>query len=150
MTCQPLIGEYYKLSLLEEAIVLYNTQGADFSDLVNYYIRADGSTEKYFFGGPEYLLMGEVREDEEGRYWHIAYAAHRNPKKALDIFWELAPFPLDRVEFCRYQKMHNENPYKIYSWKTLERITKYHGITKSTPSTPTPSCAASSSSTTGS
>ena len=124
MTLPQLVGEDYKLSLIDEATVLYHTQGEDFIKLLDYYINCQEGEEKYFFSSPTYLLMGEVKEDEDGRYWHVAYAASRD-NLSLSIFFKLAPFPLDRIEFCRYQKMHENNSHKFYKWKTLKRLVNY-------------------------
>jgi|TARA_R110000764_G_scaffold93341_3_gene176955 hypothetical protein len=122
---QTSIGEYHRLSLLDEAVVLYHAMGEDFIQLLDYYINSDSSSGKYFFGGPDYLFLIEVMADEEGSYWHIAYASHREKERTLHQFFDLAPFPLDRVHFCRYQKMHTDDPYKFYSWKTFKRIISY-------------------------
>ncbi len=121
---QQSVGEYYKLSLVDEATVLYHTQGEDFIKLLDYYINCQEGEEKYFFSSPTYMLAGEIKEDEVGRYWHISYAASRS-ENTLDMFLKLAPFPLDRIKFCRYQKMNEEDPYKFYKWKTLKRLSKY-------------------------
>jgi hypothetical protein len=124
MTLPQLVGEDYRLSLIDEASVLYHTQGEDFIKLLDYYINCQQGEEKYFFSSPTYMLMGEVKEDEDGRYWHVAYAASRSGEW-LDIFLKLAPFPLDRIKFCRYHKMHQDNSYKFYKWKTFQRIVNY-------------------------
>jgi hypothetical protein len=124
MTLPQLVGEDYKLSLIDEATVLYHTQGEDFIRLLDHHINCQEGEEKYFFSSPTYLLMGEVQEDEEGRYWHVAYAASRG-HSSLDVFFKLAPFPLDRIKFCRYQKMNEDNSHKFYKWKTLKRLVNY-------------------------
>jgi hypothetical protein len=74
---QTSIGEYHRLSLLDEAVVLYHAMGEDFIQLLDYYINSDSLSGKYFFGGPDYLFLIEEMADEEGSYWHIAYASHR-------------------------------------------------------------------------
>lgn len=120
-----LIGEDHRLSMYDEACVLYNTQGQDFADLFNNIVNSPNGEQKYFFGGPDYLLLAFVKEDEDGMFWHVCYAAHRNPEFTISKFMELAPFPLDRIEFCRYHKMNSINPFKKYKWKTFKRISKY-------------------------
>jgi len=119
------IGEYHRLSMYDEACVLYNTQGQDFGALFKEIVDSPNGEQKYFFGGPDYLLLGMVKEDEEGLYWHVCYAAHRNPEYTVTKFLELAPFPLDRIEFCRYHKMNTDSPFKFYKWETFKRISKY-------------------------
>ncbi len=120
-----LIGEDHRLSMYDEACVLYNTQGQDFAALFNNIVNSPNGEQKYFFGGPDYLLLALVKEDEDGMFWHICYAAHRNPEYLSSKFMELAPFPLDRIEFCRYHKMNSTNPFKQYKWETFKRISKY-------------------------
>ena len=120
-----LIGEDHRLSMYDEACVLYNTQGQDFVALFNNIVNSPNGEQKYFFGGPDYLLLALVKEDEDGMFWHICYAAHRNPEYLSSKFMELAPFPLDRIEFCRYHKMNSTNPFKQYKWETFKRISKY-------------------------
>tara|TARA_X000001388_G_scaffold77401_2_gene78051 strand:+ start:2414 stop:2860 length:447 start_codon:yes stop_codon:yes gene_type:complete len=134
MTSQQSIGEYHKLSLLDEAVVLYHSIGEDFIKLLDLYINVQDGQEKYTFIGPDYLILGHVDKDDKGRYWHVSYAAHRKPEKTIHLFLELAPFQLDRVRFCRY---HNMNTDKYYSWKSLKRISKYGLITKSSTATST-------------
>jgi hypothetical protein len=124
MTYPQLVGEDYRLSMLDEATVLYHTQGEDFIKLLDYYVNCQEGEQKYFFAAPTHILMGEVREDEDGSYWHVAYAASRD-KNAVAMFLELAPFPLDRVHFCRYHKMNHDNPYKFYTWKNIQRLANY-------------------------
>jgi hypothetical protein len=131
------VGEDYRLSLLDEAVVLYHTQNADFIQLQDYYLNCPHGEERYYWGTPTYILMAEVLEDEVGRYWRIAYAASRDPSKSVSIFFELAPFPLDRVSFTRYHRMHKPNSEKFFEWNTLKRISKYGLITKQTTSYPT-------------
>lgn len=145
MTSQISVGEYHRLSLLDEAVVLYHSVGADFIKLLDQYINIRPEDNRYLFMSHDYILMGHVAEDEEGRYWHLSYAAHRNQEKTLQIFFELAPFQLDRVRFCRYHSMDKE---KFYNWKTLKRISKYGQHTGHTSTSTTSS--ASASSTTGS
>ena len=120
-----LIGEDHRLSMYDEACVLYNTQGQDFGALFNNIVNSPNGEQKYFFGGPDYLLLALVKEDEDGMFWHVCYAAHRNPEYLSSKFMELAPFPLDRIEFCRYHKMNSTNPFKQYKWETFKRISKY-------------------------
>jgi len=120
-----LIGDDHRLSMYDEACVLYNTQGQDFAALFNNIVNSPNGEQKYFFGGPDYLLLALVKEDEDGMFWHICYAAHRNPEYLSSKFMELAPFPLDRIEFCRYHKMNSTNPFKQYKWETFKRISKY-------------------------
>mgnify|MGYP003120040514 CR=1 FL=1 len=124
MMCQQLIGEDYRLSMIDEATVVYHTQGEDFIKLLDYYINCQEGEEKYFFSSPTYMIMGEVKEDEDGRYWHVAYAGSRDTN-SIDMFLKLAPFPLDRVHFCRYHKMNRDNPYKFYTWKNVQRLANY-------------------------
>lgn len=142
MKSQGLVGSDYELSLLEQAVCLYNSQGQDFYELLAYYMLTEDK-KAYLFLAPDYILMGEVRVDKEGEYWHLAYAAHRDPKKTLLLFFELAPFRLDRVEFCRYYNMHKP---KMYKWDNLHRIANY-GIIAKTSTTSTASTAASSAAT---
>lgn len=145
---QPSVGEYYRLSLLDEAVVLYHSQKQDFIALQDYYLNCSDGERRYYFSGPDYMLLTDVRTDEEGDYWNIAYAATRDKSKSLQIFFDLAPFRLDRVQFCRYHKMNTPNPYKIYTWDNLQRISKYGLKTESTaaPAAATsPTCAATSS-----
>ena len=66
--------------MYDEACVLYNTQGQDFAELFNNIVNSPNGEQKYFFGGPDYLLLALVKEDEDGMFWHICYAAHRNPE----------------------------------------------------------------------
>lgn len=144
---QPSVGKDYRLSLLDEAVVLYHTQKQDFIALQDYYLNCPDGAQRYYFSGPDHILMGEVLSDEDGKYWHVAYAASRNPSKTIDLFLKLAPFSLDRVLFCRYHNMNKPNPEKFYSWESLKRISNYGQqtkTTKTTTSTPTPSCAPTS------
>lgn len=143
MTSQQSIGEYHRLSLLDEAVVQYHSVGEDFIRLLDLYINVQDGQEKYTFIGPDYLLLGHVGEDEDGRYWHVSYAAHRKPEKTIHLFLELAPFQLDRVRFCRY---HNMNTDKYYSWKSLKRISKYGIKTTATSSSTAATTSAGSSS----
>ena len=143
MTSQQSIGEYHRLSLLDEAVVLYHSVGEDFIKLLDLYINVQDGQEKYTFIGPDYLLLGHVAEDDDGRYWHVSYAAHRKPEKTIHLFLELAPFQLDRVRFCRY---HNMNTDKYYSWKSLKRISKYGIKTTATSSSTAATTSAGSSS----
>jgi len=124
MTCPQSIGEDYRLSMIDEATVLYHTQGEDFIKLLDYYINCQEGEQKYFFSGPTHMLMGEVQEDEDGKYWHVAYASSRDAN-AVSMFLELAPFPLDRVHFCRYHQMNRDDPFKFYSWKNIHRLANY-------------------------
>lgn len=142
MTSQISVGEYHRLSLLDEAVVLYHSIGEDFIKLLDQYINIRPEDDRYLFMAHDYILMGHVEEDEKGRYWHLSYAAHRNKEKTLQIFFELAPFQLDRVRFCRY---HNMDTEKFYSWKSLKRISNYGQQTKATTSTSTASSATTSS-----
>jgi hypothetical protein len=142
MTSQTSVGEYHRLSLLDEAVVLYHSIGEDFIKLLDQYINVRPEEEKYLFISQDYILMGHVSEDDEGRYWHVSYAAHRKPEKTIDLFLRLAPFSLDRVRFCRY---HNMDTDKYYNWKSLKRISKYGQQTKSTSTTSTASSATASS-----
>lgn len=116
------VGEYYRLSMIDEAVVLYNTKKENFINLLDEFLNIPVGTEKYLWMAVDYILMAEVLEDEQGKYWDVAYAAHRIPGKTIDLFLELAPFRLDRVSFCRY---HNIDKPKIYLWKNLLRISKY-------------------------
>jgi len=137
---QTLVGDDYRLSLLDEAVVLYHTQGQEFVWLQDYYLNCPHGGERYFWSSPEHILMAEVLEDEIGRYWKVAYAASRDPSKKVALFMELAPFPLDRVAFTRYQKMNTPNSEKFFGWDTLKRISNYGLKTKETTSTSTTSC----------
>jgi hypothetical protein len=101
---------------------MYNTQNLDFYNLIAEYLHTEGK-QNYIFTGPDYILIAGVEEDEKGKYWHLAYAAHNNPKRTLKIFFELAPFRLDRVMFCRY---YNMDKLKMYKWDSLLRISKYN------------------------
>ena len=141
-----LIGSDYELPLIEQAVCIYNTQGKDFYQVLSYHIDTENK-RKYVFLAPHYILMGEVEEDEEGEYWHLAYAAHRDPKKTLSIFFELAPFRLDRVEFCRY---YNMDKPKMYKWDNLLRISRYGFITKTTATTATAAATSSAATSTDS
>ena len=145
---QPLVGEDYRLSLMDEAVVLYHTQKQDFVWLQDYYLNCPHGEERYYWSAPNYMLMAEVLEDDEGRYWKIAYASSRDPRKTMEVFFDLAPFPLDRVLFTRYHRMNNPNSEKFFSWDSLKRISNY-GIIKTkttttsstTTRTASPSCA---------
>lgn len=119
---QASVGELYRLSLIEEAVCLYNTRGLNFWSLVDEYINTENA-DKYVFLSKDYILMGEVLEDDKGKYWDVGYASHRNPKKTVRMFLELAPFRLDRVSFCRY---HNIDKPKMYMWDNLLRISRYY------------------------
>ena len=118
MTSQELVGEYQRLSLLDEAVVRYHSIGEDFIQLLDQYINVPEGAQQYTFIGPDYILLGKVCEDEKGKYWKVAYAAHRIKGTSIDLFLKLAPFELDRVMFSRY---HNMDKQKTYSWKTLNR-----------------------------
>lgn len=143
MKQQASVGEFYQLSLLDEAVVLYHSIGEDFIALLDQYVNIPHGQQRYCFIGPDHLLLGDVQEDEHGKLWHVAYAAHRKPERTISTFLELAPFELDRVKFCRYHNMDNK---KIYSWKSLKRISKYGLITKSnTAGTATSTCTSSTS-----
>lgn len=142
MTSQTSVGEYHRLSLIDEAVVLYHSIGEDFIKLLDQYINVRPGEEKYLFVSQDYILMGHVSEDDKGRYWHVSYAAHRKPEKTIDLFLRLAPFSLDRVRFCRY---HNMDTDKYCNWKSLKRISKYGQQTKTTTSTSTASSATASS-----
>lgn len=146
MTSQISVGEYHRLSLIDEAVVLYHSIGEDFIKLLDQYINVRPEEEKYLFVSQDYILMGHVSEDDKGRYWHVSYAAHRKPEKTIDLFLRLAPFSLDRVRFCRY---HNMDTDKYYSWKSLKRISKY-GIKTKTASTASTASSSSASSYTSS
>jgi hypothetical protein len=146
MTSQQSIGEYHRLSLLDEAVVQYHSVGEDFIKLLDLYINVQDGQEKYTFIGPDYLLLGHVAEDDDGRYWHVSYAAHRKPEKTIHLFLELAPFQLDRVRFCRY---HNMNTDKYYSWKSLKRISNYGLKSTSASSSTAATTSAGSSSNSG-
>jgi hypothetical protein len=146
MTSQQSIGEYHRLSLLDEAVVQYHSVGEDFIRLLDLYINVQDGQEKYTFIGPDYLLLGHVAEDDDGRYWHVSYAAHRKPEKTIRLFLELAPFQLDRVRFCRY---HNMNTDKYYSWKSLKRISNYGLKSTSASSSTAATTSAGSSSNSG-
>lgn len=121
MKSQRLVGSDYKLPLLEQAVCIYNTQGEDFYNLLFEYLQTEGK-QNYIFTGPDYILIGGVEEDDEGKYWHVAYASHRNPKKTIRMFLELAPFRLDRVRFSRY---HSMDKLKTYTWDNLLRISNH-------------------------
>jgi hypothetical protein len=139
MTLQKSVGEYHRLSLLDEAVLLYHSVGEDFIRLLDEYINVPDGQQQYTFIAPDYILLGKVCEDEKGKYWEVAYAAHRREGGSVELFLELAPFQLDRVRFCRYHNMDNE---KFYNWDTLKRISKYGKKTKTT----TKACGTSSSS----
>jgi len=126
---QTSVGEYYRLTLLDEAVVLYHTQKQDFIALQDYYMNCPRDEERYCYSAPNCLIMAEVLEDDDGRYWKVAYAAGK-----IEEFFKVAPFRLDRVCFCRYHKMNNPNPDKFYSWDTLQRISKHGQQTKTTTS----------------
>lgn len=119
---QASVGSDYELPLLQQAVCMYNTQNLDFYNLIAEYLHTEGK-QNYIFTGPDYILIAGVEEDEKGKYWHLAYAAHNNPKRTLKIFFELAPFRLDRVMFCRY---YNMDKLKMYKWDSLLRISKYN------------------------
>ena len=129
---QTSVGEYHRLSLLDEAVVLYHTQKANFVELQDYYLNCPHGEERYSWSAPNHMLMAEVLEDEEGRYWKVDYASSRNQEKALTVFFDLAPFPLDRVCFGRYHKMNIPNTEKFFSWNSLKRISNYGLITVKT------------------
>ena len=122
---QASVGELYRLPLVEEAVCLYNTRGLNFWSLVDEYINTENA-DKYVFMSKDYILLGEVLEDEEGKYWDVGYASHRKPEKTIRMFLELAPFRLDRVSFCRY---HNIDKPKMYKWDNLLRISRYYEST---------------------
>lgn len=143
------VGEDYRLSLLDEAVVLYHTQGQNFIWLQDYYLNCPHGGERYFWSAPNHILMAEVLEDEIGRYWKVAYAASRDPSKNIELFFKLAPFPLDRVVFTRYHRMNKPDSEKFYSWKTLKRISKYGLKTKKTTSPSSTPCAPAPSSANG-
>lgn len=138
-----LIGDDYRLSLLDEAVVLYHTKKVDFITLLDSFINVPEGKERYTFISPTYLILGEVLEDDNGKYWDVAYASHRFPDKTLAAFFELAPFKLDRVSFSRY---HDIDKPKMYRWETLLRISKYEKAktTKSTANADTGSTGSSS------
>jgi len=142
---QTSVGKDYRLSLMDEAVVLYHTQGQEFVWLQDYYINCPHGAERYYWSTPTYMLMAEVLEDEKGRYWKVAYAASRDPSKKVSLFFELAPFPLDRVMFNRYHRMNNPNSEKFFGWETLKRISRYGLKTKETTPSSTTSCASPSS-----
>jgi hypothetical protein len=146
------VGKDYRLSLLDEAVVLYHTQNADFIQLQDHYLNCPHGEERYYYSSPDCIIMAEVLEDEVGRYWRIAYAASRDPSKSVSIFFQLAPFPLDRVLFTRYHRMHKPNSEKFFSWESLKRISEYGLKTKSTSSSsssPSPCCSRTSAITSG-
>ena len=117
---------------MDEAVVLYHTQKANFVWLQDYYLNCPHGEERYYWSSPHYMLMAEVLEDDEGRYWKLAYAASRDPQKTMKVFFDLAPFPLDRVMFTRYHRMNNPNAEKFFSWNSLKRISNYGLKTKKT------------------
>tara|TARA_R100000234_G_C4996181_1_gene178062 strand:- start:1055 stop:1486 length:432 start_codon:yes stop_codon:yes gene_type:complete len=141
------VGEYYKLSLLDEAVVLYHTKKENFIDLLDQFSNIPEGKERYSFISAQYIILGEVLEDDKGRYWDIAYAAHRFPDKTIASFFELAPFKLDRISFCRY---HDIDKPKMYRWETLLRISKYEKAKTTKTATATVSSSTGSSSHTSS
>lgn len=143
MTLHPLIGE---LSLVDEAVVRYHSKGYRFVDLLDEHLNFRRPDERYIFSGPDYLLLGEVQEDDEGKYWLVNYAASRN-KSAIKLLMDLAPYKLDRVAFSRYRHISKDTPdiYKFYKWDTLYEKTKNSSTTSASTSTaPTTSSSTSS------
>ena len=142
MTLHPLAGE---LSLVDEAVVRYHSKGFRFVDLLDEHLNYRAPDERYIFSGPNYLLLGEVREDKDGKFWLVNYAAARS-KSAIRLLMDLAPYKLDRVAFSRYRHISKDKPeiYKFYKWDKLYESTKGHTSTSSTSSTTTSSTTASS------
>ena len=62
MTLPQLVGEDYKLSLIDEATVLYHTQGEDFISLVDHHINCQEGEEKYFFRHRPIFLWARFRK----------------------------------------------------------------------------------------
>lgn len=141
MTLHPLAGE---LSLVDEAVVRYHSKGWKFVDLLDEHLNYRAPDERYIFSGPNYLLLGEVKEDEQGKYWLVNYAASRD-RSAIRLLMDLAPYKLDRVAFSRYRHISKDKPeiYKFYKWDKLYESTKT--ATSSTATTATSSTASASS-----
>lgn len=133
MTLHPLAGE---LSLVDEAVVRYHSKGFRFVDLLDEHLNYRAPDERYIFSGPDYLLLGEVREDKDGKFWLVNYAAARS-KSAIRLLMDLAPYKLDRVAFSRYRHISKDKPdiYKFYKWDTLYEKTKAATSSTTTSST---------------
>ena len=141
MTLHPLAGE---LSLVDEAVVRYHSKGWKFVDLLDEHLNYRAPDKRYIFSGPDYLLLGEVKEDEQGKYWLVNYAASRD-RSAIRLLMDLAPYKLDRVAFSRYRHISKDKPeiYKFYKWDKLYESTKT--ATSSTATTTSSSTASASS-----
>ena len=133
MTLHPLAGE---LSLVDEAVVRYHSKGWKFVDLLDEHLNYRAPDERYIFSGPDYLLLGEVKEDEQGKYWLVNYAASRD-RSAIRLLMDLAPYKLDRVAFSRYRHISKDKPeiYKFYKWNTLYEKSKNSSTATATTST---------------
>tara|TARA_E500000305_G_scaffold111014_1_gene121040 strand:- start:4963 stop:5448 length:486 start_codon:yes stop_codon:yes gene_type:complete len=148
MTLHPLAGE---LSLVDEAVVRYHSKGWKFVDLLDEHLNYRAPDERYIFSGPNYLLLGEAREDDEGRFWLINYAAVREGTP-MGIFFKFAPYKLDRVAFSRYRHISKDKPeiYKFYKWERLYESTKNTTTSSTATATSSTTSASSTSSEAGS
>ena len=50
--------------MIDEAVVLYNTKKENFINLLDEFLNIPVGTEKYLFMAVDYILLGEVLEDE--------------------------------------------------------------------------------------
>tara|TARA_Y100000361_G_scaffold153636_1_gene175999 strand:- start:2679 stop:3047 length:369 start_codon:yes stop_codon:yes gene_type:complete len=109
------------ISLYDEAVILYNTVGIDFNELIMMHHLNGGVV----ISTPLWFLMGM---DIRGEYWQIGYAAAKveNPIK---LFMDLAPYRLDKVAISRYRDIpkNTEDVFRFYSWERLYNKVKNYG-----------------------
>ena len=123
--------QYTKLSLIDQASVMYHAHGLEFIELLDYYLNCPPDEHRYVFSSPRYFILVEEIDYEDPMdptskkvepYWHVAW------QQCLDGFaktmFEIAPYKLDKVCFMR-NKQGILSGFKFYSWDKLKRICNY-------------------------
>ena len=121
---------YTRLSLIDQATVMYHAEGMEFIELLDYYLNCPPDAKRYVWSGPRYFVLGEELNTEDPHdptskkiepYWHIAW------QHCLDGFgptlFKIAPYRLDKVMFMRNKDGH-ESKFRLYSWDRLEKFFK--------------------------
>jgi len=136
-------AEPTRITLMDQAVMLYHSKGQNFLDLLDPYLSNFPETEYYTFFGPDYIMLGRKETDEQGDYWHVDYAAG----DGLKVFLRLMPYRLDRIGFHRYFK------YSDRSLRFLDtaKLLKHYGIiSESSAATSTSTAATAASDSCGS
>ncbi len=114
-------------NLIGEALEYYAKKDVDFLELFHQHMEQYEGSRRFIYNSPDYLCLAEARYDEKEKWhWRVNYLASTKDD-AIAFFLNIAPFELDKVAFCRYRHIssNEEDVFKYYKWKTIERISRY-------------------------